>query len=122
MGETNTTAWLKTKEYYGIRDDFPHMQLYTRSENAKVISFVNTALASKCMDFTTNGRKLKIVNAGLRMFEKSREKASERMNGEGSGMACPYRLNHEALHLIEPFITKRKVECTLEDIEMGKFF
>ena len=119
VGETNTKAWLAVKEYYGISDSFPHMNLYTRSENAKVISYVNTNLAQLCMNFETNGRKLKIVNAGLRILEKSREKASERMNGQGSGMGCPYRLNHEALHLIEPFITKRKVTCTLEDIEMG---
>ena len=43
------------------------------------------------------------------------------MNGHGSGKACPYRLNHEALHLIEPYITKRKITCTLEDIEKGMF-
>ena len=121
-GEKNTNAWLAVKEYYGISDTFPEQNLYTRSENAKVISYVNSNLAAMCMNFEEHPeRKLKIVNAGLRIFEKSREKASARMNGgKGSGMACPYRLNHEALHLLEPFITKRKLNCTLNDIETSK--
>ena len=121
IGETNVNAWNAISEYYGIKKEFPHMQLYTRSQNAKVVSYVNTSIAELTMNFETNGRKLKIVNAGLRMFEKSREKVTERKDGEIGKKACPYRLNHEGLHLIEPYITKRKVEVTLEDIEKGMF-
>ena len=72
---------------------------YTRSSNAKIISYVNKAMAETCMDFA-NERKLKIGNAGLRMFEKAREKASQRVATKSGVVACPCRLNHESLHLV----------------------
>ena len=122
VGAENENIWAQVKDHFGIKDSFDPSQLYTRSANAKIISFVNKAVADTCMDFTNNVRKLKIVNAGLRMFEKAREKASERVATKSGvvGKACPYRLNHESLHLIEPYMTKRKVLCSMEDMEKGK--
>jgi 16S rRNA C967 or C1407 C5-methylase (RsmB/RsmF family) len=119
VGDENEKIWAQVKEHFGIKDSFDPSQLYTRSANAKIISYVNKAVADTCMDFTNNVRKLKIVNAGLRMFEKAREKASERVATKSGvvGKACPYRLNHESLHLIEPYMTKRKVLCSMEDME-----
>ena len=122
VGEENEKIWAKVKDHFGIMDSFNEAQLYTRSSNAKIISYVNKAMAETCMDFANNERKLKIVNAGLRMFEKAREKASQRVATKSGvvGKACPYRLNHESLHLIEPYMTKRKVTCSMEDMEKGE--
>ena len=121
VGEENEKIWAQIKEHFGIKDAFDASQLYTRSANAKIISYVNKAVADTLMDFSNGERKLKIVNAGLRMFEKAREKASSRVATKSGvvGKACPYRLNHESLHLIEPYITKRKVVVSMEDMEKG---
>ena len=58
------------KSFYGIKDTFPENLLFTRSVGAKMISFVNKTVRDYAMDFDNKGRRLHLVNVGLKVFEK----------------------------------------------------
>ncbi|CAE7473089.1 NSUN2 [Symbiodinium microadriaticum] len=53
--------------------------------------------------------RLKVVMAGIKVFERS-QKGAFAWGGE-----CGYRLNQDGVSVMAPHITKRKITCTVQD-------
>eukprot|EP00617_Octactis_speculum_P015501 CAMPEP_0185767780 /NCGR_PEP_ID=MMETSP1174-20130828/45549_1 /TAXON_ID=35687 /ORGANISM="Dictyocha speculum, Strain CCMP1381" /LENGTH=728 /DNA_ID=CAMNT_0028452125 /DNA_START=11 /DNA_END=2197 /DNA_ORIENTATION=- len=102
-----TDIWVEIKDYYGLPDHFPQKQLYSRStENPKTVTLVTSTILREIMEKDTNNQ-LKIVSTGLKVFERNSPKA---------GAACHYRILQEGAHLLEPYITKRKIIVPPEEL------
>lgn len=53
--------------------------------------------------------KLKVVMAGIKVFERSQKGAF------AGGGECGYRLNQDGVSVMAPHITKRKIKCSVQD-------
>ncbi|KFD69693.1 hypothetical protein M514_10635 [Trichuris suis] len=100
----DTTASIT--DFYGMKGGFDHLPLLVRSSDVSKkanIYLVNNAAKSF---ITHNEDRIKIINAGLRIFGRSSAKAE----------ACTFRLAQEGVHFLFPMITRRVVTITVPDL------
>ena len=71
-----------------------------------MISFVNKTVRDYAMDFDNKGRRLHLVNVGLKVFEKNSR----------PGVDCAYRLQQDGIGALLPYITKRVVDVNFQDM------
>ncbi len=106
INDANRESWKSMKSFYGIKDTFPENLLFTRSVGAKMISFVNKTVRDYAMDFDNKGRRLHLVNVGLKVFEKNSR----------PGVDCAYRLQQDGIAALLPYLTKRVVDVNFQDM------
>ena len=106
INEANRESWKSMKSFYGISDTFPENLLFTRSVGAKMISFVNDSVKEYAMDFDNKGRRLHLVNVGLKLFEKNSR----------PGVNCAYRLQQDGIGALLPYLSKRVVDVNFQDM------
>ncbi|TMW60060.1 hypothetical protein Poli38472_000102 [Pythium oligandrum] len=94
--------WDFIKEFYGITDGFPHEHLCSRSDGATSVCLVNENVQQACLA----GRHLKVLNTGVRVFAKV-----------PSGNQVLFRPTEEGMAFVLPFITKRKLTATFDDLD-----
>ncbi|CAH0475822.1 unnamed protein product [Peronospora belbahrii] len=99
--------WAKVREYYGVSPDFSAAQLITRSEDAKSVTFVTESITMDLLE-EMKRKKLKVVFAGLKMFERNE-------TTEGGKV---YRVCQAGLPHIQPFMNKRKTNVSTRDFQM----
>ncbi|TYZ61308.1 hypothetical protein PybrP1_010532 [[Pythium] brassicae (nom. inval.)] len=93
--------WSHIRDFYGIKDHFPHEHLFARSDGAISVCLVNPNVQDACLA----GRDLKILNTGIRVF--ARVQAGDRLI---------FRPAEEGLSLVLPFITKRTIGASESDV------
>ncbi|CAH0494088.1 unnamed protein product [Peronospora farinosa] len=99
--------WTNVRECYGVSPDFPAEQLITRSQDAKSVTFVTESITMALLE-EMKRKKLKVVFAGLKMFERNE-------TTEGGKV---YRVCQAGLPHILPFMSKRKVNVSTQDFQM----
>eukprot|EP01132_Coremiostelium_polycephalum_P004721 gene4721-5895_t len=93
--------------FYGLSKEFPVDQLLSRSEKSAKI-YLGTKSVFDLIRYDTT-RKMKIINTGLKIFQRH----------EGLGrMECPYRISQDAIQWIVPFMSKRVINMTHQDLSM----
>ncbi|GMF09680.1 unnamed protein product [Phytophthora lilii] len=99
--------WENVREYYDVAPAFSASQLITRSEDAKSVTFVTESITMALLE-EMKRKKLKVVYAGLKMFERNETK-------EGGKV---YRVCQAGLPHILPFMNQRKVKVSTKDFQM----
>ncbi|CAI5745058.1 unnamed protein product [Peronospora destructor] len=99
--------WTNVRECYGVAPGFPAAQLITRSEDAKSVTFVTESITMALLE-EMKRKKLKVVFAGLKMFERNE-------TTEGGKV---YRVCQAGLPHILPLMSKRKVNVSTRDFQM----
>ncbi|ETN09945.1 hypothetical protein PPTG_22766 [Phytophthora nicotianae INRA-310] len=99
--------WATVREYYDISPAFSAKQLITRSEDAKSVTFVTESITMALLE-EMKRKKLKVVYAGLKMFERNE-------TAEGGKV---YRVCQAGLPHILPFMNKRKAKVSTKDFQM----
>ncbi|GMF24597.1 unnamed protein product [Phytophthora fragariaefolia] len=102
-----TENWTNVREYYDVAPEFSAAQLITRSEDAKSVTFVTESITMALLE-EMKRKKLKVVYAGLKMFERNE-------TAEGGKV---YRVCQAGLPHILPFMNKRKVDVSAKDFQM----
>uniref|UniRef100_F1KYX9 tRNA (cytosine(34)-C(5))-methyltransferase n=1 Tax=Ascaris suum TaxID=6253 RepID=F1KYX9_ASCSU len=98
--------WKEIAEYYGILKTFPYKNLLGRTnevDKKRTLYFVSDAVKEF---LTCNQDKVKVINAGLRMFGRVETKFKQ----------CRFRMSQDGVRTILPFLTKRVVEVDAEDL------
>jgi hypothetical protein len=118
-------SFQRIKEYFGLIDmtgeEFYIREDYTDTKQRKEFDTgVKDSSSSKSiylLPAVTRGimsgdiyKRLKIVSAGIKVFERC---AKGTFAGGGD---CGYRLLQEGVDVIAPYVTKRKVEVTIQDM------
>ncbi|KAF2078206.1 hypothetical protein CYY_000496 [Polysphondylium violaceum] len=91
--------------FYGLKN-FPCDNLLSRSDKSQKLYWVTDSVLNIVKNDVV-ARKLKIINTGLKVFQ--------RHTGLGH-MDCPYRVSQDAVGSIEPFMTKRVLSFTHDDL------
>jgi len=97
--------WSSIKEFYGIDDSFPVSQLLVRSFHGKKRNIYLVSKAVKDVMETVDDSH-KVINTGMKVFARA----------ENDNVKCSFRLMQEGIEAILPFISKRKVLITQEDV------
>lgn len=90
--------------YYGLSADFPKEQLMARAggEAHKVLYFISRSI--KTLFDLGIQKRLTVINSGLKTFAKNNNHCD-----------CGYRVAQEGIHLLVPYMTKRKIVAELDD-------
>ncbi|GLV36430.1 NOP2-Sun domain family member 2 [Carabus blaptoides fortunei] len=98
-------VWSSIKEYYEILDEFDPKCLLTRCHvgKKKNIYFCSPAVRDIVM---LNQGSIKFINTGLKTFVRS----------DNRHMTCAFRLAHEGLDSMIPYLQGRKVNIPKEDL------
>ncbi|GAM18818.1 hypothetical protein SAMD00019534_019930 [Acytostelium subglobosum LB1] len=92
-------------QFYGLKPTFPIANLLTRSEKMGKLYLASDPIVELVKGDKT--RRLKIINAGLKAFQKH----------DGLGMmTCPYRISQDAVSWVQPFMTKRVLQLSHDDL------
>jgi len=95
------------KNFFGLSDKFPMDQLFVRSEKSNSIYFVSTNVRD--MMLNDDGKKLRVVNTGVKMWTKH--------DSKDLVYDCAYRLSQEGIPPLLPYLSKRKVTIAEEDFK-----
>ncbi|XP_015759001.1 PREDICTED: tRNA (cytosine(34)-C(5))-methyltransferase-like [Acropora digitifera] len=93
------------REFYGIDDSFPVSQLLVRSLHGKKRNIYLVSKAVKDVMETVDDSH-KVINTGMKVFARA----------ENDNVKCSFRLMQEGIEAMLPFISKRKVLITQEDV------
>jgi len=97
--------WPLIKEFYGIDESFPASQLLVRSVGGKKRNVYLVSKAVKdVMEMVDDNHK--VVNTGMKVIARA----------EADNVDCFFRLMQEGIEALLPFINKRKVFVTQEDV------
>lgn len=97
--------WPLIKAFYGIDERFPADQLLVRSFGGKKRNIYLVSKAVKdVMEMIDDSHK--VVNTGMKVIARS----------EADNVACHFRLMQEGIEALLPYISKRKVAITQEDV------
>lgn len=99
--------WNSVREYYNVDPAFSAAQLITRSEDAKSVTFVTESITMALLE-EMKRKKLKVVYAGLKMFERNE-------TTEGGKV---YRVCQAGLPHFLPFMNSRKASVSPKDFQM----
>jgi len=91
--------------FFDLDESFPRGQLFSRSEQGGRIVMVSPAVSHLLVHDEL--REFKAINSGVRVFEKCNFMAGNR--------GCQFRLMQEGVHLMAPYVKRRKAELTVED-------
>ncbi|KAF4045199.1 16S rRNA methyltransferase RsmB/F [Phytophthora infestans] len=94
--------WEQIKEFYGIADDFPYENLYSRSEGTSSVCVVSSSIRGAILA----GEQPHYLDSG-HWLEGFRSSAGKRLW---------FRLTEDGLEQMLPYITKRKASATIEDL------
>ena len=89
--------------YYGLKKDFPLNQLISRDQHMKKIHFLSRG-ASDFL-YADHGKQVNYVTLGVLLFLRNVSKFS---NTE-----CIYRIAHDGVENVLPFMTKRCFSCDI---------
>ena len=89
--------WPPLVEYYGLTDECPLHQIKARNDTLKAMMFFTKEVCEEVVNKDVMG-KLNLVHCGTKIIEKSNNK----------NVVQQYRLSHEGIHLVAPYLTKRK--------------
>lgn len=97
--------WPQIKEFYDIDDAFPADQLLVRSVGGKKRNIYLVSKAVKdVMEMVTDEHK--VVNTGMKVIARA----------EVDNAGCLFRLMQEGIEAVLPYINKRKVTISQEDL------
>jgi len=103
--EKDEESWPSIKEFYGISDALDPTLLFVRCKegNKRNIYFTNPAIKAimKC-----NEDKVKIINAGVKMFIRS----------DNKGADCVFRIAQEGALILMEHMNQRRSKITREDM------
>ncbi|KAI9224209.1 S-adenosyl-L-methionine-dependent methyltransferase [Blastocladiella britannica] len=102
---------VQISKVFGIPDDFPHGQMVVRSTNAehRAIYFVSASV--KQMLLAKNAWRLKVVNAGVKLFSRASDAKDE-------SATCTHRMHTTGLDVLGPILTKRVVQLDLASLSV----
>ncbi len=104
--ENEEYEWIR--EYYGISSDFPKDQLiYLVESGPKKILLISEGIR-KILEYDSK-QVLNKVNLGSKAFARNKEGFSKNF--------CRYRICQDSIGALFPFISKRKLACSLEDFK-----
>uniref|UniRef100_A0A1I8AL02 tRNA (cytosine(34)-C(5))-methyltransferase n=1 Tax=Steinernema glaseri TaxID=37863 RepID=A0A1I8AL02_9BILA len=92
--------------YYGINSAFPAENLLSRtkeSDQKRTLYFVNSAVRNFLQQ---NQDRVKVINAGVKMFGRTETKFND----------CKFRLAQDGLKIILPYLEKRVVEISPDEM------
>ncbi|XP_033123738.1 RNA cytosine-C(5)-methyltransferase NSUN2-like isoform X2 [Anneissia japonica] len=100
-------VWPAIKLYYGVKDEFPLNQMFTRCHVGKKrnLYMVNSAV---CEIVQACENKLKVINCGVKVWSRS----------DAKGVDCDFRLAQDGIYSVFPYLTSRKVEITRNDVQV----
>jgi len=91
--------------FYGLGPDFDPTLLMTRCEQGKKKNVYLCSPAVRDL-ISANQDRVKVINCGVKVFARCDNKQTP----------CGYRLAQEGSNAILPYLTKRKVQVTAEDL------
>ncbi|KAK0425499.1 hypothetical protein QR680_009237 [Steinernema hermaphroditum] len=106
--EKGDERFLDVSSYYGIKSSFPAENMLARTKEAdqkRTLYFVNSAVKEflQC-----NQERVKVINAGVKMFGRTETKFN----------ACKFRLAQDGLKIVLPYMEKRVVEISPDEMNM----
>ncbi|CAG9533193.1 unnamed protein product [Cercopithifilaria johnstoni] len=104
--EKDDARWKDIASYYGISEVFPYQNLLGRTTEAdrkRTLYFVNSAVKQFLL---YNQDKVKVINAGIRIFGRVENKYN----------LCRFRILQDGVRTILPYLRKRAVEISVEDM------
>ena len=97
---TFTPIWQSISEFYGLSDSFLRECVATRKRDcAQLLWIPREARAFAEL------REIKIINAGVKIFERQKRKPGETVSGSD------YDLSGEGLQFIAPFLSEKRIVC-----------
>ncbi|KAN0029117.1 hypothetical protein ACTFIV_010990 [Dictyostelium citrinum] len=94
-------------KFYGLTKEFPMDNLLTRGKNSQKIYWASDSVLSIISN--ESNKSLKVINCALKLFQ--------RHDGLGA-MECAYRISQDSVLWIEPFLSKRIITITHDDLVM----
>ncbi|KAK6106374.1 NOL1/NOP2/sun family protein [Brugia pahangi] len=104
--EKDDSRWKDIASHYGISEMFPYQNLLGRTaepNKKRTLYFVNSAVKQFLL---CNQDKVKVINAGIRMFGRVESKYN----------ICQFRILQDGIRTILPYLGKRTVEISVEDM------
>jgi len=90
-------------QFYGLTASFPQEQIMCREcGDAKILYFITKAIKERLID--RGIQRITVINSGLKVFERNSQECEVR-----------YRVNQEGIHMIVPYMTKRKLVVNFSD-------
>ncbi|KDO30988.1 hypothetical protein SPRG_04176 [Saprolegnia parasitica CBS 223.65] len=96
----------EVKACFQMTSGFEASQLFTRSDTGKSVTFVTSSVSRELLP-AMKARNMKVVYAGIKMFERHDL-------GTGTGM---YRLTQAGTHIAKPFMQARKIDVNNRDFQ-----
>lgn len=94
-------------EFFGLSSSFPKDQIMTRAiGDSKVLYYLANSVKENFIDKGIQTR-VTIIGSGVKAFVRNTAWGSD----------CQYRLSQEGVHLLLPFMSKRKLVVSLEDFK-----
>jgi hypothetical protein len=98
------------RSFFGISPDFPIERLLSRSEKQKAFYYTSEPVLQR-LNNDPEG-KVKVVNAGVRVFDLSEDTALR-------DTVCKYRISQGSIHIMLPFLSKQVVELeSVDELKM----
>ncbi|XP_074641115.1 RNA cytosine-C(5)-methyltransferase NSUN2-like isoform X2 [Tubulanus polymorphus] len=97
--------WPEIRAFFDINADFPYTQLLYRGESGRKRNLYFTSEPIKQIA-SSNGRRLRAVNLGLRMFTRN----------ENVHVKCAYRIAQEGVHQLKSYFDRRVVKIPFVDM------
>ncbi|VDK80254.1 unnamed protein product [Litomosoides sigmodontis] len=104
--EKDDLRWKDIASHYGVSEMFPYQNLLGRTAEAdrkRTLYFVNSAVKQFLL---CNQDKVKVINAGIRIFGRVESKYN----------MCRFRILQDGVRTILPYLGKRTVEISVEDM------
>eukprot|EP01015_Nassula_variabilis_P008063 TRINITY_DN1631_c0_g1_i8.p1 TRINITY_DN1631_c0_g1~~TRINITY_DN1631_c0_g1_i8.p1 ORF type:complete len:228 (-),score=34.22 TRINITY_DN1631_c0_g1_i8:113-796(-) len=101
----NDFNWIK--EYYGITEDFDKNLLMQPKGTDRKVLLISPAIQQMIRADTKN--LINKINVGSKAFAKNKEKFADN--------SCALRICQDSIMTIINYITKRKVYCTVQDLQ-----
>jgi multisite-specific tRNA:(cytosine-C5)-methyltransferase len=109
----NAEMLASISDFYGIAADSPLMaNLLVRSTNPLPKKILYLGDGPKLLLQMDNKSKIKIVNVGVKVFERQDSKGAQAPN------SCRYRISQEGVHVVLPHMTKQIVKLSAEEFSM----
>lgn len=109
----NAEMLSKISDFYGIAAEGPLMaNLLARSTDPLPRKLLYLSDGPKLLMQMDSRSKLKIVNAGVKVFERQDSKGAQMPD------SCRYRISQEGIHIVLPHMTKQLVKLSTDEFSM----
>lgn len=92
------------REFYGLSDTFPMDQLISKSSISKVLHYAAREISLNLLQ-QLQASRIKVVYSGCKVLVKC----------SISGSSCGYRMAQTGVHIMLPYISKRRLSVPRED-------